>query len=73
MQYANKVWKLVLVVAVALGVFAVPALDADAQSEYKPKVNATTLADVPLTGVAGRKVIVKHFEIPPGYVGGKHF
>ena len=31
-MYANKIWKLVLVVAFALGVFAVPALDADAQT-----------------------------------------
>ena len=73
MMYANKIWKLVLVVAFALGAFAMSSPEAGAQTEYKPKVNATTLADVPLTGVAGRKVIVKHFEIPPGYVGGKHF
>ncbi len=73
MQYANKVWKLVLVVAFALGAFAMSSPEAGAQTEYKPKVNATTLADAPLIGVAGRKVIIKHFEIPPGYVGGKHF
>ncbi len=73
MMYANKIWKLVLVVAFALGVFAVPALDADAQTEYKPKAKVTTLADVPLIGMAGRKVIIKHFELPPGFVGGKHF
>ncbi len=70
MQYANKVWKLVLVVAFALGAFAMSSPEAGAQTEYKPKVNATTLADAPLIGVAGRKVIIKHFEIPPGYVGG---
>ncbi len=73
MQYANKVWKLALVVAFALGAFAMSSPEAGAQTEYKPKVNATTLADVPLAGVAGRKVIVKHIDIPPGYVGGKHF
>ncbi len=72
MQYANKVWQLAVVAAFALGVFAMSSPDADAQTEYKPKAKVTTLADVPLTGVAGRKAIVKHLDIPPGYVGGKH-
>ena len=26
-----------------------------------------------MAGVAGKKVIIKHFDIPAGYVGGRHF
>ncbi len=36
-------------------------------------MKATSLLETPLTGVEGKKVIIKHFELPPGYVGGKHF
>jgi quercetin dioxygenase-like cupin family protein len=44
-----------------------------AEREYKPKVKATTLVETPLAGVEGKTVIIKHFELPPGHVGGKHF
>lgn len=44
-----------------------------AEQEYKPKVKTTPLVEAPLAGVKGKTVIIKHFEIPPGHVGGKHF
>lgn len=43
------------------------------EQEYKPKVKATPLLETPLAGVKGKTVIIKHFEIPPGFVGAKHF
>ena len=44
-----------------------------AEQEYKPKAKTTTLVESPLAGVEGKTVIIKHFELPPGHVGGKHF
>jgi quercetin dioxygenase-like cupin family protein len=43
------------------------------EQEYKPKAKATSLLETPLAGVKGKTVIIKHFEFPPGFVGGKHF
>ena len=43
-----------------------------AEQEYKPKVKATSLVEAPLVGVKGKTVIIKHFEFPPGHIGGKH-
>ncbi len=47
-------------------------LDAQA-AEYKPKVVSKSLYKGALTGVDGKTVIIKHFTLPPGFVGGKHF
>ncbi len=44
-----------------------------AEEAYKPKVDITSLAKGPLAGVEGKEVIIRHFAIPPGHVGGKHF
>ena len=44
-----------------------------AEKEYKSKAKATELIQEALPGVAGKKVIIKQFALPPGYVGGKHF
>ena len=50
------------------------AFSLDVQSaEYKPKADVTELLKVPLAGVEGKVVIIKHFSLPPGFVGGKHF
>lgn len=40
--------------------------------EYVSKATATTLYQAPLQGVAGKEMVVKHFSIPPNFVGGKH-
>ena len=66
--------KLGLAVALA-GVMSLGAafsLDVQA-AEYKPKVVAKSLHEGALTGVDGKTVIVKHFTLPAGFVGGKHF
>ena len=73
MREEKFVRKLIVAGAIALGAFAVSGLEAGAQTEYQPKVDATTLLDGPLSGMPGKKVIIKHFAIPPGFVGGKHF
>jgi quercetin dioxygenase-like cupin family protein len=46
---------------------------ASAQQEYIPKAKVTTLHQAPLPGVEGKEVIIKHFGIPPKFVGGRHF
>ena len=42
------------------------------EQEYIPEAKATTLLETPLAGVEGKTVIIKHFEFPPGHVGGWH-
>ena len=63
---------LTVAAAVALGSFAIQSA-VGAEKEYKSKAKATELIEEPLPGVAGKKVIIKHFALPPGHVGGKHF
>ncbi len=61
-------------VAGAISFAAFGAHDAKAdQHEYKPKAEVTKLLRVPLAGVEGKEVVIKHFSLPPGFVGGKHF
>ncbi len=67
---------LAFTVAVTLAFGAVIGGDAQAaQKEYKPKstVKVKALKEGPLAGVDGKTVIVKHFTLPAGFVGGKHF
>ncbi len=42
------------------------------QHEYVPKAKATTLAQEELEGVQDPELIVKRFEIEPGFGGGRH-
>ena len=50
------------------------AFSQDSQAEeYKPKAVVTSLVERPLAGVDGKTVIIKHFSLPAGFVGGKHF
>ncbi len=62
----------------ALGLTGVLSLGAafslDVQAaEYKSKAEAKVLHEGALNGVDGKTVIVKHFTLPAGFVGGKHF
>ena len=72
MRLARSTFSLVLVAAMAVAATGFQHANA-AEQEYKPKVKATSLLETPLAGVEGKKVIIKHFELPPGFVGGKHF
>ncbi len=50
------------------------AFSPDAQSqEYKPKADVKLLHEGAMAGVDGKTAIVKHFTLPAGFVGGKHF
>ena len=59
--------KLTLLLTVFASVFTAAAAE-----EYVSKANVKTLYKAPLQGVEGKEVIVKHFGIPPNFVGGKH-
>ncbi len=61
-----------LALAGVLSLGAAFSLDAQA-AEYKPKADVKTLHEGVLTGVDGKNVIIKHFTLPAGFVGGKHF
>ncbi|MCH8139917.1 MAG: cupin domain-containing protein [Proteobacteria bacterium] len=73
MYFAKLSRKIGVIAAIALGAFAVSGLEAAAQSEYKPKAEVETLFDGPLVTVPGMQLVIKHFAVPPGFVGGKHF
>jgi quercetin dioxygenase-like cupin family protein len=53
-------------------VFGLTAYQAADAQEYVSKARAKTLHQAPLPGVEGKEMIVKHFSIPPKFVGGKH-
>ena len=60
-----------LTVVVVGGMALQPTLAGE--QEYKSKAKVTSLLQKPLDGVEGKEVIIKHFDIPPGFVGGKHY
>ncbi len=60
-----------LVMAAAIGMASWQGVQA-AEKEYVSKAKAKTLLQEPLAGVDGKEVIIKHFAIPPEFVGGKH-
>ncbi len=72
MQQAIRTFSLILVAVMVVAASGFQDANA-AEQEYKPKVKVTSLVEAPLVGVEGKKVIIKHFELPPGFVGGKHF
>lgn len=72
MDTTLRALSLTLLIATAMGATGFPGAVAGEQ-EYKPKANVTSLLQGPLAGVEGKKVIIKHFDIPPGFVGGKHY
>ncbi len=61
-----------LALAGVLSLGAAFSLDAQA-AEYKSKAEVTSLHEGALHGVDGKTVIIKHFTVPAGFVGGKHF
>ena len=67
----TRLW-LGLLLAGAISLGAAFSQDARA-AEYKPKADVKSLVDVPLVGVEGQTVVIKHVTFPPGYVGGRHF
>ena len=63
---------LALALAGVLSLGAAFSLDVQA-AEYKPKAEVKSLHEGALTGVYGKTVIIKHFTLPAGFVGEKHF
>ena len=63
---------LTVAAAIALGSFAIQSVGG-AEKEYKSKAKVTALIQEALPGVAGKKVIIKRVDLPPGHVGGRHF
>lgn len=68
----NKYLTMTWVSLVCSGLLSLGVAQA-AEQEYKPKVQAKTLMEGTPVGLEGKKVIIKHFTLPAGYVGGKHF
>ncbi len=65
--------KLLLGTTLALGMLTgMASFQAAGAEEYVAKARAKTLHKAPLQGVEGKEVIVKHFAMPPKFVGGKH-
>jgi quercetin dioxygenase-like cupin family protein len=69
-----KITKLGLAFALAgvLSLGAAFSLEVQA-AEYKSKAEVKSLYEGVLSGVDGKIVIVKHFTLSAGFVGGKHF
>ena len=67
----TRLW-LGLLLAGAFSLGAAFGQDAQA-AEYKSKATVKSLVEVPLVGVEGQTVIIKHVTFPPGFVGGRHF
>ena len=70
MKHTKRLYTMALASVVFFGLAGLQT--ADAQEEYVTKARAKTLHQGPLSGVEGKEVIIKHFAIPPEYVGGKH-
>ncbi len=69
-MYTKRVVSAALTAGLFLGASGLQGVQA--QVEYVPKVIATTLHEGELPGMDGKEMIVKHFAIPPGFIGGKH-
>ncbi len=72
MQLTLRALSLTLLTVIAAGAIGLQTAVAGEQ-EYKPKVNVTSLLQTKLAGVEGKEVIIKRFDIPPGFVGAKHY
>ena len=70
MKHPKRLFSIALTSAVFFGLAGLQA--ADAQQEYVTKARAKTLHQAPLPGMEGKEVIIKHFSIPPEYIGGRH-
>ncbi|MFQ5775131.1 MAG: cupin domain-containing protein [Kiloniellaceae bacterium] len=71
MQRSNYLGGTALAAAMLMGMASFNG--ADAQQEYVSKAKVETLHKAALPGVEGKEVIIKHFAIPPGFVGGRHY
>ena len=70
MRQANVFGVIALAAAMVVGTAGVYV--AQAQKAYVPKAKIMSLHKAPLPGAASKEVIIKHFNFPPGFVGGRH-
>jgi len=73
MERSRYLFGTVMAVAVVMGMYGIQGVHAKSEKEYVTKAKATTLIKEALAGVAGKEVIIKHFVLPPKFVGGKHW
>ncbi len=69
MMQASHVFKTMLASVLLVGLAMIQTVGA---AEYVSKAKAKSLYKAPLQGVSGKEVVVKHFALPAGFVGGKH-
>ena len=70
----SGIWVFTLVASAFLvGNFGTQDVQAQSQKAQAPKAKSTSLVRVPLAGVEGMDVIIKRFEFPANFVGGKHW
>ncbi len=72
MRRSQYVFGTALAAAMAMGMAGFQGVHAQDQKEHVSKARVKSLAQVPLAGVEGKEVIIKHFAVPPGFVGGRH-
>lgn len=70
MSYAKYLISQALIATAVLGITCINTAQAE---EYVSKAKAKTLHQAPLPGVQGKEVIIKHYTLPPKYVGGRHY
>ncbi len=62
-----------MAVAVSLAVLQATSVHAQSEQEYVPKAKVVTLHQAALPGSEDKEAIIKHFTLPPGFVGGRHY
>ena len=65
----NHLFKTTLASVLLVGLAMFQTVGAE---EYVSKAIAKSLYKAPLQGVPGKEMVVKHFALPAGFVGGKH-
>ncbi len=70
MKQSKYLLSTALAVAMVVGIASFQS--ANAQQVYVSKAKVQTLHKAPLPGVEGKEVIIKHFDLPSEFVGGRH-
>lgn len=75
MKQARNLLPALIAVAFVVGIFGTQEILAKSEKEYKAKasVKVTSLVKTALVGVEGKDVIIKHFDLPANFIGGKHW
>jgi quercetin dioxygenase-like cupin family protein len=71
MLRARRILGVVLAVVIAMGTIGIRILHAG--EEYRSTAKPTELMKTALAGMHGTEAHVIRFEMPPGWIGGKHY